>query len=41
MILEMRDTTTVAVQSQKDCRDNVYNVCDNQKSEQSYLSITA
>jgi hypothetical protein len=29
------------MQQQEDCKDNVYNVCDNQKSEQSYLSITA
>jgi hypothetical protein len=41
MISEMRNATTVAVQSQEDCRDNVYNVCDNQKSKQSYLSIAA
>jgi hypothetical protein len=38
---ELRDATTTGVQEREDCRDDVYNVCDNQKSEQSYLSIAA
>jgi hypothetical protein len=33
--------TTAGVQQREDCRDDVYNVYSNQKSEQSYLSIAA
>jgi hypothetical protein len=38
---EWRNATTAGVQQREDCRDDVYNVCDNQWSEQSYLSIAA
>ena len=38
---ELRDATTAGVQQREDCRDDVYNVYNNQKSEQSYLSIAA